>query len=448
MKNRLDITSSQPTITRTESMRTKLTCVSGISALLLVSALTGCGDDDSSTPPDANEQPDAGAQPDGGAPDAGTPTFDKTKKTQVLSTGITTAYVEAGNPDGEEVVIMLHGWTDTSRSFFPTIEALVASNTEFHIYALDQRGHGDSSMPDPETCAADPDSCFEITDLRDDVLAFMDAKSIETAHLVGHSMGSQAAQELALAEPDRVESLTLIGTAVLGADNAVFLFLDEMIEGRDADMNQWRGLLEAETPGFQWPEDAYELVPMDADPNIMEFMETIWVTEVAADPAFLTEVIPETMKIKIGTWTGVLNNLLAFNSEDRLAELTVPTLVLWATQDTLFLEPDQDRVKASLDAAIEQCNLPYYFHKTYGKVELPAEQTPITDIGHNVRLTHVDLNDGTAEGVAADITSWITNQEPTEDLTFATPGATGSVETEVGTAVIVEKQQANPCTPP
>jgi non-heme chloroperoxidase len=424
-------------------MRSKLTCISGISSLLLVSILTGCGDDDgtNSTPPDAGS-PDASETPapDAGAPDAGGPMFDKTKKTQELSTGITMTYVEAGNPDGE-VVIMLHGYTDTSRSFFNTIEYLVESNTALHIYALDMRGHGGSSMPDGAECPATPEDCFEMTDMADDVLAFMDAKEIQTAHIVGHSQGSLVGQEFALANPERTESLLLSGTFVFGEDlGALVFFLNPLVEGTDASMGQWRGLLEAETPGFNWPEDAYELGPMDADPNAMQFMEEQWVVELTADPAFLAEIVPETTATKLGTWIGALRNFNAFDTQQRLEELTVPTLVIWATQDAFFLfDPDQTRVQAALDGAIEACNLDVYFYKFYGKEPLPASGFQESDIGHNLQFGPA------AETFGDDITAWVTTGEPTTDLPYANPADFGTVLVDEGQAEIIEKRKADTC---
>ncbi len=47
------------------------------------------------------------------------------KKTVTLSTGIQMAYQEMGDPHGDPV-IFLHGYTDTGRSFYPTIQALLA----------------------------------------------------------------------------------------------------------------------------------------------------------------------------------------------------------------------------------------------------------------------------------------------------------------------------------
>ena len=50
--------------------------------------------------------------------------------------------------------------------------------------------------------------------MSDDVISVMDAARIETASLVGHSMGSLVTLALAARHPDRVRSLSLIGTAV------------------------------------------------------------------------------------------------------------------------------------------------------------------------------------------------------------------------------------------
>jgi aminoacrylate hydrolase len=51
-----------------------------------------------------------------------------------------------------------------------------------------------------------------------DTLAVMDAASIASAHLVGHSLGGCIAQQVALASPSRVKSLALLCTSARGAD--------------------------------------------------------------------------------------------------------------------------------------------------------------------------------------------------------------------------------------
>ena len=52
-------------------------------------------------------------------------------------------YVEQGDPAGVPV-LMLHGVTDSWRSFEPLLPHLPAS---LHAFALSQRGHGDATRP-------------------------------------------------------------------------------------------------------------------------------------------------------------------------------------------------------------------------------------------------------------------------------------------------------------
>ncbi len=62
-----------------------------------------------------------------------------------LSTGITMAYVEMGNPDGDPL-ILIHGSTDNSRSWSMT--APYFAEAGYHVYMPDLRGHGYSDKPD------------------------------------------------------------------------------------------------------------------------------------------------------------------------------------------------------------------------------------------------------------------------------------------------------------
>ena len=94
----------------------------------------------------------------------------------------------------------LHGLVDTLeiwKHMAPDLEA------RGRVTRIDQRGHGQSGAPPgPYTRA----------DLAADVLAVLDAEGINQTILVGHSMGGIVAMEAALAYPDRIAGLVLIGT--------------------------------------------------------------------------------------------------------------------------------------------------------------------------------------------------------------------------------------------
>ena len=70
--------------------------------------------------------------------------------------------------------------------------------------AFDNRGAGRSDKPDGK---------YNLEEMADDAIAVLDAAGIETAHIVGLSMGGAISQIIALKHPNRVRSLTLVATA-------------------------------------------------------------------------------------------------------------------------------------------------------------------------------------------------------------------------------------------
>lgn len=108
--------------------------------------------------------------------------------------------------EGENAVIFIHGFGGDADNWLFNIDAPAKSGS---VYALDLPGHGESVKRLPEPTLAG---------LAKTVAAFMDALHIDSAHLVGHSLGGAIAMRLALDAPKRVNSLTLIGSAGLGPE--------------------------------------------------------------------------------------------------------------------------------------------------------------------------------------------------------------------------------------
>jgi len=73
----------------------------------------------------------------------------------------------------------------------------------YRCIALDNRGSGRSDKPPGP---------YSLAQMADDALAVLDAEEVEAAHILGYSMGSFAAADLALVQPGRVRSLLLAGT--------------------------------------------------------------------------------------------------------------------------------------------------------------------------------------------------------------------------------------------
>jgi len=343
-----------------------------------------------------------------------------------LSTGITMAYLETG-PENGPTVILIHGLTDSIRSWILSMRALHAMNPGLHILAIDQRGHGATTMPPGPECPGSPEKCFEMKDFAADLVDFMHKKGIERATLVGHSLGTFVVQEVALRHPKMVDNAILLATSTTGVGNVVLrdFVLAEPVEG------SWKANLVAQ--GFAFPDDVYGLTPINADPyGSPIYMRDAWVADPVADPAFLAPYIPETAQVRLGTWDGATRALLQTDNTARLPKLNVPTMVIWATQDSIFLEePDQKAVRATLAAAATAHHRTYYW-KQYGLLPLPASGNQESDIGHNVQW-------GAPDCVAADIDYFIRNGVPDSDLCHsdAAPNIRHIV-VEPGKAIIVK----------
>ena len=151
-------------------------------------------------------------------------------------------------------------------------------------------------------------------------------------------------------------------------------------------------------------------------------------TEACADQSFIDSVCPETMNTRLGTWIGSLHTLGESDHREALKNLKVPTLVLWATQDCMFIESDQQLVKAALQSAAHNNQVKVIF-KTYGKQPLPEGGYPLTEVGHN-------LHWGAPVQVAEDIVSFIRNGFPVKNLPFANPENIKEIRTELTDAGI------------
>ena len=319
------------------------------------------------------------------------------KCTIQLSTGITMRYLEVGPKDGP-VVFLLHGYTDTSRSMSLVMRELHQLSPELDIIDPDQRGDGASSMPAGATCPASPADCFRPIDFALDIIAFMDARHIDRASIVGHSMGSLVAQELGLSYPDRIDRLVLISTGTSGQKPLLQSVLDDVIEG------QWQSAFVQ--AGYNWPDGVYNLSPAVAAPGFDDFLAGDWDADAVAPQSFLDQIIPETRATALGNWIGVLQNLAVADNTQRLRHLKVPTLVLWAVQDFLFSRDDEQVVIDALTAAAQHGGS--FWWKQYGVLPAPASGEQ-TDLSHNLVWE-------APNGVANDISNYLEHGRPTKTL--------------------------------
>ena len=359
--------------------------------------------------------------------DADGPCANIDKKCMVdLPNGVRMAYVETGPADGP-AVILLHGLTDSARSWYPTMAVMHKANPFLRIIAPDQRGHGATSMPPGANCAANPKSCYNMAYFAADLAALMNKLNVKKATIAGHSMGSVVAQQMALDRPDRVVRIVLVATSNSTKDNAVVR--DYVL--KEPVLGSWKKALEARD--MTKPEAIWNATPRDADPNAEAWMLKNWDVDPMADQAMIATIARETADVKMGTWIGATEALLEWDNTARLASLTTPTFVIWGTQDSIFFKaPDQDGIKAALATSKAP-----WFWKQYGSVALPASGYQESDIGHNVQW-------GAPREVAADILNFIRTGRPTSDHYVAVPLSSRqgfAIATETGKAIMEQGNQ-------
>jgi pimeloyl-ACP methyl ester carboxylesterase len=99
-------------------------------------------------------------------------------------------------------LLLTHGFAATSAMFAGNLPALARRN---QVVTWDIRGHGSSGDPD------DP-ACYSAQASTDDMAAILDHLQIGRAVIGGHSLGGYLSLAFALAHPERVSALLLIGT--------------------------------------------------------------------------------------------------------------------------------------------------------------------------------------------------------------------------------------------
>lgn len=98
-----------------------------------------------------------------------------------------------------EALLLLHGFTGSSESWR---RFLPAWSQRYRTIAVDLLGHGKTEAP------TDP-ARYRMEQAAADLTALLDALEIDSAHVLGYSMGGRLALSLAMSAPQRVRSLIL-----------------------------------------------------------------------------------------------------------------------------------------------------------------------------------------------------------------------------------------------
>ncbi|MEM7466678.1 MAG: alpha/beta hydrolase, partial [Pseudomonadota bacterium] len=135
--------------------------------------------------------------------------------------GVNIYYESFGS--GGPAIVFLHPWTTNRYIWFNQVLAFARDH---QCIVMDHRGHGMSDKPE---------SGYAISEMAADVVAVLDALSIDKAVLVGNSIGGMIVMQTNLDAPDRV-----IGNLILSSGTNIGA--DTPPEVAEAMQKDWQGV--------------------------------------------------------------------------------------------------------------------------------------------------------------------------------------------------------------
>ncbi len=242
----------------------------------------------------------------------------------MIAAGI--AYQASG--DGPPV-IGLHGIGGSATSFHHQRAGI----TDHRMIAWNMPGYGESSGT-PSSFAA----------LSERLAAFITELDLESAHLLGHSIGGMLAIEHALRQPAQVRSLTLIGTTPSfgGRDDS---FKDAFLKARLAPLDA----------GWTMAEIAAKAAPQ--------------LVGIEASDACIDAMARNMARINEATWRDVLACLVTFDRRQDLSALSLPACVIAGGQDRNAPARTMRKMADSLPNAV--------YHEIAAAGHMIPEEAPI-----------------------------------------------------------------------
>lgn len=195
---------------------------------------------------------------------------------------------------------------------------------EYRVISYARRGHGQSTLP--------PNAQFDNETLTEDLRQLMDTLGIETATLIGFSMGGNEVNRFAVLYPERVERIIYLDVL----DHADPQYPDVLAN--------WPLPLENDETEFQTKEEAYEWLITKSHRLGLPRSEALW-----ASVSDSTELAPS------GRYRFIVDEVLSRSLFESVmtyrkdyAGITAPTLALFALPDP------RHYLQAGVDSETEQ----------------------------------------------------------------------------------------------
>jgi 3-oxoadipate enol-lactonase len=215
---------------------------------------------------------------------------------------------------GGRTIVFLHGIGADRHAFDGDVEHF---GRAARAIAWDMPGYGDSASLETMTIAT----------LGDSLVRLLDARAVERAVLVGHSMGGMVAQELAATRPDRVAALALVATSPAFGDGS-----GEWQRRFLAD--RLRPLDEGKTPADFAPVLVRGMIGPDADER------------------GIATAIACMSRVPVATYRAALHAIVGFDRRASLGQVHSPTLALAAELDRVAPPRVMERMAQAIPGAV------------------------------------------------------------------------------------------------
>ncbi len=196
-----------------------------------------------------------------------------------------------------EPLLFIHGLSDSLLYW-----ELLASNLKdnYQIIRVDLRGHGESELGSDE---------ISVDLYVDDLIGLLNELNVDKVNLIGFSLGGAIALDFAIRHPEMVCSLVVMSSFAKADD-----YLTQIL-------NQFKSRL---NNGFK---DFYDFIlPKVLCPDVIE--------ENREELEFLREISSKNANVE--AFIKAVDAGLAFDVEDKLSQITVPTLILSGKYDEII----------------------------------------------------------------------------------------------------------------
>ncbi|WP_246679262.1 alpha/beta hydrolase [Mesorhizobium sp. B2-6-2] len=216
--------------------------------------------------------------------------------------GLDLAYVEI--PGSEPPLVLVHGFTDTSRSF-----SLLAPHLPGRRLIMpDLRGHGVSQAG--EGCG--------VADFADDIAGLIRRLRLDRPVVVGHSLGGMVSIALAARHPKLVGGLVILASALMPGFEQDHQLIDEVAALRDP--------ISPVDPFYHWWHACRPGVPR----------------------AFLAGLAKDASAIPAARWRAILEEVRRTDLTAAAHAVQAPTLIVAGERDPLFGEAHQRAMAGAL----------------------------------------------------------------------------------------------------